>query len=91
MKTEMVCINCGSGFVGGVQSKYCPACKRLKKTASRREERKRRKAEKQLEERAARKRCKTDTVRAAVKTVEKYNRKHGTNYSYGQAVQRGII
>lgn len=91
MKVEMVCTNCGSGFIGGPGSKFCPACKKLRKTASRREERKRRKAARQLEERRIRLQGKGDKLRRAVLDLENYNRKHGTNYSYGQAVQKGII
>ena len=91
MKTEMICVECGSGFTGGPQSKYCPACKKLKKTISRREERKRRKAERQLEERRKKLKSKGDKLRRDVLELERYNRKHGTNYSYGQAAARGII
>lgn len=91
MKTEMVCTNCGSGFIGGPGAKFCPACKKLKKTISRREERKRRKAVRQLEERRIILKGKGDKLRNAVLDLEKYNRKHGTNYSYGQAVRRRII
>lgn len=31
------------------------------------------------------------TLNEAVKTLKEYNKKHGTNLSYGQAVTKGII
>lgn len=91
MKVEMVCTNCGSGFIGGPGSKFCPECKKLRKTASRREERKRLKASQRLEERRIILKGKGDKLRRDVLELENYNRKHGTNYSYGQAVRKGII
>lgn len=44
-----------------------------------------------MEERRIRLQGKGDKLRRAVLDLENYNREHGTNYSYGQAVQRGII
>lgn len=32
-----------------------------------------------------------DKLRKAIAEIEKYNKEHGTHYSYGEAVSRGII
>ncbi|MBQ8603878.1 MAG: hypothetical protein IJ410_03420 [Oscillospiraceae bacterium] len=91
MKTEMMCTVCGSVFVGGPTSKFCPECKRLRKDMHRESSRIKERAKKALEERSVRRKHKTDSLAAAVRRLEAYNKRTGENLSYGQRVQREII
>jgi len=90
LKTEMICIECGSGYVGGPTSKYCPTCKRLRREMQRTQSKANEKVKKALEERTAKKKAKS-TLSAVVSELEAYNRKHNEKLTYGQAVQKGII
>ena len=92
---------------GRINAKYCPACKKTKHLKQRfcglcganitGQPGKKMCRECSLSIRGGKKKLTAEQVKnkktltETVKELEKYNRRHGTNYSYGQAVRRGII
>ena len=106
MKVKVKCQICDNFFMGGYAAKYCPACKKTKNLKQRfctlcgaditGQPSKKMCKECSLSIRGGKKLAREQaknkkTLAETVKELEKYNSRHGTNYSYGQAVQRGII
>lgn len=81
MEREIICPYCGRKFTSTAwNTKYCPDCRYRADLAKQRENRELRKRKKL-----------SDPIVNAVIDLEEYNRIHDTNYSYGQAVAKGII
>ena len=92
-----ICANedCQKEFEGDHRRRYCSdecKAKRQKENTTRylAAKKEKQKFRKRLERKAARNKDKL-TLSEAVQVLNEYNKKHGTNLSYGQAVAKGII
>lgn len=94
-RKKKICIVCGKDITGTLAQKYCPACALSKKQEKKKAEYAQMKAdlgfsaEKPVQEQKHK--MKGSGLSDAVALLESYNRINNTNYSYGQAVRRGII
>lgn len=92
-----ICENedCKKEFEGDHKRRYCSeACRRKRQRENTKKymaaKREKQELLKRLERKAARNKGKL-TLSEAVQLLKEYNKKHGTNLSYGQAVAKGII
>ncbi len=57
MKVEMICKDCGKGFIGGWNARYCPACKKERRKQRQRSEKYCKKCGKDISGTTAKKLC----------------------------------